>query len=546
MSSNDLHPELTQYIRSLQRMIYVVTEEEDQFIIDFHEKMKDFETQTFVYNGAFGLIPVTQLINDWQKLTHATGEATKLQFIDALTSIYKDTPKAVKDKTGKTAFYIITDPERHLSDPNVVRRVLNIAHQLRNNPSVIKILIFVGQQKFIPPKLAQYMEVVHLRGMPEEKIESVANNIAGRLGAKDATGKVIEPLDVPRTALKHMRGMTAHMIEQSIIQSVVRTKRENDPSKKNRVVPEYILEYRRRQLHKSDLVSYLDTSKFSFNNIGGLDRLKKWAGKVKAAWTERGEEFGLEIPRGVLLVGVYGCGKSLFVKALGNAWGVPVVTLSLSKLRGGLVGESESNLRRALTLIESVAPCVVMVDEAEKEFAGSGSSTNDAGVAARMLGMLSTWVQENKSKVCFAMTANGLEGFPPEILNRLDDRFFVDLPCEEDRIDILKIHLTAYKQDPSNYSLAKLAKAGANLVGREIEQAVRNAMIESFDAGKDCLDEKILEGELRRKPRIVNTMTAEITKILEWVGYDPDRDEGVRARFASDHAADRFKKVAAQ
>jgi SpoVK/Ycf46/Vps4 family AAA+-type ATPase len=390
------------------------------------------------------------------------------------------------------------------------------------------------------------MEVVNLRTLPQDKVEGIVNDIANRLGKKDNAGNIVEPLEVPPNIFRYLRGMTAHSIQQAIIQSIVRTKKEDDPTKKNRILPEYLLEYRRRQLQKTDLLSYIDTTQFSFGSIGGLDRIKTWANKVKGAWTEEGEKFGLKIPRGILVVGVYGCGKSTLVKSLGSAWGVPVVTMSMSRLRGGLVGESEGNLRRALNIIESVSPCIVFIDEAEKEFAGSNSGQNDAGVGARMLAMFSSWVQDSKAKVCFAMTANSLEGFPPEVLNRLDDRFFVDLPSQEDRVDILKIHLKNFGQDPAKFQLAKLSNAAHLMVGREIEQAVGAAMVESFHQKKEGLDETVLLSELKRKPRIVNTMKDEIDKILNWVGYDPERDEGVRARFASDANADRFKVVASK
>ncbi len=535
-SEGVLDPELKLYLRCLQRMIYVVTDEEDQFLLDFNQEVKQYEEQTYVYNSAFGLIPLRQLIQDWTKRQHTTS-AKALQFLDALTEIYKDEPKPIKDTAGKRAFYIITDPERHLNDPNNVRRLLNIAHQLRNNLSLIKHLIFVGPSKFIPAKLAQYIEVVHYRKLSDDRINTIVQDISARLSRK---GNAVQ---VPDGIAKQFRGMTAHMIEQAVIQSVVRTKKDDDPQQRKRIVPQYILEFRRRQLQKTDFLTYLDPSQTSFDSIGGLQRLKLWAKKVSGAWTEEGEKFGLEVPKGVLVVGVYGCGKSLFVKALGNAWGVPVIVLSMSKLRGGLVGESEGNLRRALQMIESVSPCIVFIDEAEKEFAGSGTSANDAGVASRMVGMLSTWVQDTKAKVCFAMTANTLDGFPPEVLNRLDDRFFVDLPSDTDRIDILKIHLRQYGQDPGKYALAKLAQVAKNLVGREIGQAVKSAMIESFHAKKADLDEKLLSDELTKKPRIVNTMTDEIKKLLDWVGYDPDKDEGIRAKFASNNSVDRFKVV---
>jgi len=230
---------------------------------------------------------------------------------------------------------------------------------------------------------------------------------------------------------------------------------------------------------------------------------------------------------------VWGCGKSLSVKAMGNAWGLPVVSLEMGKLRSSGVGESEANVYRAIRIIEAAAPCIVWIDEAEKSLSGGASSAqSDAGTTSRTIGILSTWLQETTAPICMAMTANSLTTLPVEFVNRMDERFFFDMPNEEDRVDILKIHLEKNGQNPDDFDLAKLAEASRLMVGREMEQALGSAMIESYSAKKSGLDEDILATELRRKPRIIKTMVDEVKAVLEWVGYDPEADDGVRARFA--------------
>jgi hypothetical protein len=179
--------------------------------------------------------------------------------------------------------------------------------------------------------------------------------------------------------------------------------------------------------------------------------------------------------------------------------------------------------------------CLVWIDEAEKSLAGTQSSAqSDAGTTARTIGIFSTWIQETKARVCLAMTANSLTTMPVEFVNRMDERFFFDLPSETDRIDILKIHLRKRGQDPDNFDLARLSEHAKEMVGREIEQAIQAALIESFNQGRKMIEGDILTAELERKPRIVKTMVDELRSVIDWVGYDPDLNEGIRARFAAE------------
>jgi hypothetical protein len=178
--------------------------------------------------------------------------------------------------------------------------------------------------------------------------------------------------------------------------------------------------------------------------------------------------------------------------------------------------------------------CVCWVDEAEKSLSGSQSSAlSDAGTTSRTIGILSNWLQETSAPVCLAMTANSLTTLPIEFVNRMDERFFVGLPSEDERIEILKIHLIKRGQNPADFQLAELSAAARNMVGREIEQAIGAAMVESFSRNHESLDHKVLLEELRTKPRIFKTMVDEVKEILEWVGWDPDTKDGIRARFAS-------------
>jgi SpoVK/Ycf46/Vps4 family AAA+-type ATPase len=229
---------------------------------------------------------------------------------------------------------------------------------------------------------------------------------------------------------------------------------------------------------------------------------------------------------------------------MGHAWKLPVVQMEMGRLRSSGVGESEANVYRAVRLIEAVSPCIVWIDEAEKSLSGNQSSgASDAGTTSRTIGILSTWMQETTAPVCLAMTANSIKTLPLEFINRMDERFFFDLPSEDERMEILKIHLRKAGQDPDSYDLATLAEKATNMVGRELEQAIYAAMIKSFKAKKAKLDEGILLDVIAKKPRIFRTMGDELKEILDWVGWDDEAQEGIRARLASAPSAERLKVI---
>jgi len=509
-----MNPELMHHLRSLTRFVYYVCEEEDRFLLQLKDKLHRHEKRVFVFNAAFGLQPLSAITASWGTRAHPTNDECA-GIHDALLKIHTDDPR------DETNFYIITDPDRWLSDAHVQRRMINLAHQSHQNERVAKVIMFIGPRLFIPQKLQRYIEVVHDRGLTDSEIGELMDELSHKLTTKANKGYV-----------KLFRGLTAFEIDAALSQSVIRTKKDKKNPK--RIDPQIVGEFKRRQLAKTDLLNFVDVSDQGFDQVGGLQCLKDWAQKNRLCWTEAGQEFGLKPPKGVLFVGVWGCGKSISVKAMGHAWKLPVVQLEMGRLRSSGVGESEANVYRAINLIESVAPCLVWIDEAEKSLAGNASSAmSDAGTTSRTIGILSTWLQETHAHVCLALTANALGSLPVEFINRMDERFFVGLPSEEERIEILKIHLARQSQDSSQFQLNDLALAAKNMVGREIEQAIRGGMVESFAKNHPQLDFKVLLEELRTKPRIFKTMVDEVKEILDWVGWDPDIGDGIRARFAS-------------
>ncbi len=502
------------HLKALSRCIYYVTEEEDRFIKTFAAKMQKNLNKIYVFSSSMGMVPVSNYMTDWTSHTHTPNESCQ-NIHQALLQICKESSPSPQ------GYYIITDPEQWLKDGMVQRRILDLIHQENNDLTALKVLIFVGSIRYIPPKLARYFEVIQDTGMDRDELE--------KLIVEASTNLKLPP--PPPNFEDLFRGLTSYEATSAIAQSYTLTKNDG---KGKRIDPAAVTSFRRRQIRKTDLVQLIDTSKFSFDVVGGVPRFKEWAKETSAVWTEEGRAFGLEHPRGILAMGVWGTGKSLSIKSLGNEWGLPVVQLEMGRLRSSGVGESEANVYRALSIIESASPCLVWIDEAEKSLAGTQSSAqSDAGTTARTIGILSTWIQETNARVCLALTANTLATLPVEFVNRMDASFFFSLPQKDERIEILKIHLRKRKQDPDQFNLSELADAAEDMVGREIEQSIRAALVKSFHKGKGSFEALLME-ELKTKPRIVKTMEDELRTVKEWVGYDPEANDGIRARYASE------------
>lgn len=268
----------------------------------------------------------------------------------------------------------------------------------------------------------------------------------------------------------------------------------------------------------------------NLNDIGGLGRLKDWLRRREKAFTQDARDFGLEVPRGILLLGLPGTGKSLAAKAVANAWQLPLLRLDMGKVFGGIVGQSEENMRSALLTAETLAPCILWIDEIEKGMAGIQSSgSTDGGTTSRVVGTFLTWMQEKKKPVFVVATANNIAQLPPELLRkgRVDEIFFVDLPDEEERKEILKIHLERRKRKIfSDDDMKELSLISKGFTGAELEEAVKEAMYRAYDEGQPLTSSQLKEALLETSPLSI-TMGEVIRSTREWA-------KG-RAVMASDH-----------
>jgi AAA+ superfamily predicted ATPase len=287
-----------------------------------------------------------------------------------------------------------------------------------------------------------------------------------------------------------------------------------------------VAQEKERIIKQSEVLEYYPTDA-RMTDVGGLDQLKEWLDRRGRAFGAGARDFGLDAPKGVLLLGVQGCGKSLLAKTIAATWQFPLLRLDMGKVFGGIVGQSEGNIRTALQVAQALAPCVLWIDEIEKGLAGMGSSDQtDGGTTARVVGTLLTWMQEKKDPVFVVATANRIDMLPPELLRkgRFDEIFFVDLPTRAIREEILSIHLKKKRRDPKDFALADLAARSVGFSGAELEEAVREGLYDAFAEGCGLNSDHIARALDKTFP-LSRTMRDQIDSLRQWAK--------VRARLAA-------------
>jgi len=312
------------------------------------------------------------------------------------------------------------------------------------------------------------------------------------------------------TIVRNLRGLTRRQAERIILDTVIEDRRFDDEDINT------VIAGKRQMIQRGELLEYIQAPQ-DLKEIGGMRRLKRWLRTRSDAFGTEAEAFGLRTPRGVLMLGVQGAGKSLCAKAIATAWGQPLLRLDPGTLYNSFIGESEANLRRALHQTEAMAPVILWIDEIEKGFASAASQSTDGGLSKRLFGTLLTWMQEHKTPVFVIATANDIEALPPELLRkgRFDEIFFVDLPNPAVRKQIFGIHLTKRGRDPKQFDLTRLAGISEGYSGSEIEEAVMSALYEAY-ADQVELDTDRIGTALENSPPLSVTMAEKIQALRKW------------------------------
>src|SRR5437773_1017407 len=361
----------------------------------------------------------------------------------------------------------------------------------------------------LPPELAGLASLVRLELPTQSELRKLTEEVFVNLARQHKLGPPpsAEILDKVAAAL---RGLTLFEAERAVTRAVL-----DDLTLDPRDL-EVIAEMKQELLSKERVLDCVPVPE-SLGDVGGLAGLKAWLDKRKRAFTPEAKEFGVPAPRGILLLGVQGCGKSLAAKAVAKDWGLPLLRLEPGRLFDKFIGESEKNLDRALATAERMAPCVLMIDEIEKGFASVVSSDSDGGLSRRILGRLLGWMQEREAPVFLVATCNQITALPPELMRkgRFDEIFFIDLPGLDERRQIFAIHLTRRHRDPKSFDLDALAAAAEGFSGAEVEQAVVAALYTAFARRAELTTEHILEEIKATRPLSV-TRAEGIDALREW------------------------------
>jgi SpoVK/Ycf46/Vps4 family AAA+-type ATPase len=405
------------------------------------------------------------------------------------------------------ALYVFHGLGPELDKPEVADLLREAAHRLAGRSGAV---VLTGGGVKLPESLRPEVGPLHLPLPARDEYLALLQRVVKDLTARASVQVSLTPADEDRL-LANLQGLTLGESEKLLTRVIV------EDGRLDATDITHVLEAKRELVERDGVLEYQPAAQ-SLDEVADLVHLKEWLGKRKRFMEDprRAEEFGLEFPRGILLVGVPGCGKSLCAKAVAAAWALPLVRLDPGALYDKYIGETEQNFRKAVESADRLAPLVLWIDELEKAFAAGGGD-EDGGTSLRVLGSFLSWLQERKGDVFVVATANDVQRLPAELLRkgRFDETFFVDLPDEAARASILAIHLRRRKQAPEQFDLAALARESDGYSGAELEQVVISALYTAFSAGAP-LTMQLLRDELRATPPIVSTAREKIAFLRQW------------------------------
>ncbi|MGA9806742.1 MAG: AAA family ATPase [Candidatus Sulfotelmatobacter sp.] len=414
------------------------------------------------------------------------------------------------------AVFVLKDFHRHMDSPVVVRRLRDVGQKFSTNR---RTLVLTAPAIEMPAELAGLVEFLDLPLPDRNRLREIIRETYTRMAATHTLKLQFDANGVDAMA-GNLRGLTEETAERAISQTVVG---------RLALSPECItdvLDAKKALLKRSEMLEFVDTTD-SMSSVGGLENLKRWLQQRQGSWDDRACQFGLDPPKGVIILGVQGCGKSLCERAAAGEWKLPLVKFDTAAVYDKFIGETEKRIQRVFRVAEGLAPCVLWIDELEKVFAGSGpdSASADAGVSSRLLASFLSWMQERKPAVFVAATCNNITVLPPELIRkgRFDELFFVDLPSAAERRQVFSIQLKKHKRNPAGYDLDRVATAAEGFSGAEIESSVQTALYAAFAREQELSTEDLLTALSSTVPLSI-TRAEEIEKLRAWA-----RDRAVSA-----------------
>jgi len=490
-------------IRSRQKLIWIVTPEE-------------VRVESYVFEAAIAAKYVPRSWDCGQGVTDVNGVEERIGSIDP-----GETLNAIRERgkaeTGKErGVWIMRDLPPWLNNPAVgiplVRALRNFARTIEDRDCAQTIVV-MSPNADVPAELANHTTVIN---WPLPDREEIA----------DIIDKLIEDYDLTDVVKNGQRdaaidaavGLTGEEAQACYSRSLVQLKTIDAAT---------VAKEKKRVITREKILEWYDPIPGGLDAVGGLENLKTWLVGRAAAYTAKAREYGLPRPKGTMLVGISGCGKSLTAKSIATAWNCPLIRVDLGALKNELVGRSEANLRKAFAIIEALGFCVVWFDEVEKALQGATSGSADGGVSADAMGAVLTWMQERKSDAFVIMTANDVTSLPPEFLRkgRFDEVWWVDLPNKTERAEVMKASLRTHGRDKVKIDLAAVALATEGFTGSEIAAIVPDALFAAFaDDGREITTKDLIDAAAKVVP-LSKTAEEKITAMRKWANG--------RARFAT-------------
>jgi SpoVK/Ycf46/Vps4 family AAA+-type ATPase len=445
MKFND---ELALFLKARYPIIYITTVEEDRVEYVIRKNIKTNLNRS-IYSWDF--------VDGYTNNPNNEGFAKRnpLQALELVERLNPETP----------ALFLLKEFNRFFTDLSVSRKLRNISRILKLQP---KTIIIIGSDLTIPKELQDFITVVQFQLPLEEEISQELNRLVTSLKIK-VDSQLFENLT------RACQGLSLERIRRVLSKIIATYKTIDDNS------IAVLLSEKKQIISQTEILEYSSVTE-KIANLGGLDNLKDWLKKRKTAFSIQASNYGLPTPRGLLLIGIQGTGKSLTAKAIANEWQLPLLKLDVGRLFGGIVGESESRLRQMINVAETISPCILWIDEIDKAFSNT-ESKGDSGTSNRVLATFTSWLSEKTKPVFVIATANNIDLLPLEIIRkgRFDEIFFLDLPKKEEREEIFKIHLQEFRPNSwESFDYSLLAESSDSFSGAEIRQSIIEGMYHAF------------------------------------------------------------------
>ena len=473
------------FVRAGYPIVYLVSWEEER-------------VENTIRSIGKGLYPDSPKFSVWSCTDSGNGPGTSADpsgLIGALDKVLEDSDKG---------FYFFKDVAFYLGDPRVIRKLKDAYQKLRKTPKTIFIL---ANSVNIPPELEKEMAVIDI-DLPDRAETGKIFDYIIKSHASEALQNSMGPT-FREASINALQGLGALEMELALRRTLVGKDQLGDEA------IDALLEEKAQLVRKTGTLDFV-RSRVDIDEVGGLENIKEWLDVRRLAFSNKAKEFGLDVPKGVLLMGISGCGKSLCAKAIATSWNLPLLRLDLNQVYSESQGSPEEAFRKSIKTVEATSPCVLWIDEIEAGITRSGEKSGDSPTS-RIFGYFLTWMQEKKYPVFVTATANQIDLLPPEILRkgRFDEIFFVTLSNQKERREIFRIHLLNRGKNPDDFDLDSLAKNTDGLSGAEIEQAVISALFESFSHEKELTDRELIIAASSIVP-LSTTMREEISKLERW------------------------------